>query len=70
MAISLPKGGEINRITTADKKYHPNIIKGPSHPNNSANFLENKTISSTGFVKFKYRLAKANDHLSKSYVNR
>ena len=40
-------------MTRPEKKYHPMIRAGPSHPTNSANFLENKKISKTGLVKFK-----------------
>ena len=54
MAVSLPNDGEIILIRTPDIKYQPIVITGPSHPTSSANFLENMTISKTGFVTFKY----------------
>ncbi len=51
---------------TPDRKYHPNIIAGPSYPTSSESFLENRIISKTGFVKFKYKAASEYDHFSRS----
>ena len=53
MAVSFPNGGEMSLITIPEMKYHPITRAGPSQPTSSANFLENKKISKTGFVKFK-----------------
>lgn len=58
IAVNLPNGGDINLISIPDMKYHPTIRPGPSHPTNSANFLENKKISRTGLVKLRYKLAR------------
>lgn len=51
MAVSLPKGGDINLITKPDIKYQKPTNAGPVHPTNYDNFLENKIISSVGFEK-------------------
>ena len=51
MAVSLPKGGEMNLITRPDSRYHKVTIPGPAHPTNSDNFFENKMISRVGLVK-------------------
>jgi hypothetical protein len=59
----------MNLIMTPETKYHANTSNGPSYPTNSANFLEKRTMSNIGFVKFKYKDARACDHLSKSCVS-
>jgi hypothetical protein len=66
MAVSLPKGGEMNRIMIPDTMYHAKTRAGPSGPTNSESFLENRMMSRTGFVKLRYREARACDHLSRS----
>jgi hypothetical protein len=55
MAVSLPNAGETSLIIAPAIKYQTKIIVGPSQPTSSANFLENKIISKTGFVKLRYK---------------
>jgi len=50
-AISLPKDGDINFRRNPENIYQPITIPGPLQPIIYANFFENKTISSIGFVK-------------------
>lgn len=52
MAVSLPKGGEMNLIKNPESKYHNITVTGPCHPTKSDNFRENRIISSVGFEKF------------------
>ena len=49
-----------------DTMYHAKTRAGPSGPTNSESFLENRMMSRTGFVKVRYREARACDHLSRS----
>jgi len=49
--MSLPKEGEINFRRIPEKRYHAMTKPGPDYPMISDSFLENKMISSIGFVK-------------------
>ena len=51
MAVNWPKAGEMYLIITPDTKYHPIEAAGPCHPTRTANFLENRIMSSRGFEK-------------------
>lgn len=66
MAVSLPNDGEMNLMIIPEMKYQPTTKEGPCHPTNSASFLENRTISKTGFVIFKYKLESDWAHFSAS----
>ena len=62
MAVSLPKGGEINLMKIPENRYHKPTTAGPCHPTNSISFLENKMISRVGFEKFEYIVDREFDH--------
>lgn len=52
----------MNLINIPDMKYQTTTIAGPIHPTNSANFLENKRISSNGFEKLEYIIESESAH--------
>ena len=53
MAVSLPNGGEMNRMIIPEIKYQAKTKRGPSKPTSSASLRENNTISRTGLVKLR-----------------